>query len=73
MKERFDQMIFSYSIDGKNTFHVLAQIIDKDQIKFSQLNDPIYQFQPVGKLGQKVHYLQKRTKSKPVLVVSSDN
>ncbi len=59
--EQNDQIIFVYETEKKQEFSVLAQVLDYDRIKLSTVEDRLSEFQPVGKLGERVFHLQKRT------------
>ncbi len=62
------QFIFSYSVDNNRSYSVLATVLGRDKIKLSRVEDSIHEFQPLGKLGEKVYHLQKRNQGDLKLV-----
>ena len=59
------QFMFSYIAEGNQKFNVLGTILSEDQIKLSRIAETVEGFQPLGKLGEKVYYLQKITEGEP--------
>lgn len=65
------QFIFSYVAEGNQGFSVLGTILSEDQIKLSRIAEIIEGFQPLGKLGKKVYYLQKITEGEPYMLTKA--
>lgn len=65
------QFIFSYKIDEHQSFSVLGTILSDDQIKLSRVRSQIDGFQPLGKLGEKVYYLQKIHEGEPHMLTKA--
>lgn len=65
------QFIFSYKVDKYQSFSVLGTILSDNQIKLSRVRSEIDGFQPLGKLGEKVYYLQKIHEGKPHMLTKA--
>jgi len=70
-KKSHGQYIFTFKQEGNSTQSVLVSVLDHGKIKFSQVDDSINEFQPVGKLGEKVYHLQKVNPENQKLVVQN--
>ena len=65
------QFIFSYTLDEYQTFTVLGTILANDQIKLSRTQEVVTGFQPLGKLGEKVYYLQRVSEGEPHMLTKA--
>ena len=65
------QLIFSYHMENGPQYYVLATILSNDQIKLSRVQEEIDGFQPVGKLGEKVYYLNRVTEGEPYMLTKA--
>lgn len=66
-----NQFIFTYETDGNQSFSVLGTILSNDQVKLSRVRASVNGFQPLGKLGQKVYYLQKVHEGEPYMLTKA--
>lgn len=66
-----NQFIFSYNMSGNQSFSVLGTILSNDQIKLSRTKTSLNGFQPLGKLGEKVYYLQKIHEGEPYMLTQT--
>jgi len=67
------QFLFSYNMDNGPSYHVLGAILSNDQIKLSRVREAIDGFQPVGKLGEKVYYLNRVTEGEPYMLTKASS
>ncbi len=66
-----NQFIFSYKTDASQAFSVLGTILSNDQVKLSRVKTSLNGFQPLGKLGEKVYYLQKIHEGEPHMLTKA--
>ncbi|GEM_PF-6686450 len=66
-----NQFIFTYKTDANQTFSVLGTILADDQVKLSRVKASLNGFEPLGKLGEKVYYLQKITEGEPHMLTKA--
>ncbi len=65
------QFLLSYRMKNGPRYHVLGSILSNDQIKLSRVQEAIDGFQPVGKLGEKVYYLNRVTEGEPYMLTKA--
>lgn len=66
-----NQFIFTYKTDANQSFSVLGTILSNDQVKLSRVKASLNGFEPLGKLGEKVYYLQKITEGEPQMLTKA--
>ena len=66
-----NQFLFTYTQEGNQIFTVLGTVLSNEQVKLSRTSEVVYGFQPVGKLGEKVYYLQRLTEGEPYMLTKA--
>ena len=65
------QFLFSYKEAFGPKYYVLGAILSNDMVKLSRVQEKVEEFQPVGKLGEKVYYLNRVTEGEPYMLTKA--
>lgn len=66
-----NQFLFSYKEAFGPKYYVLGTVLSNDLVKLSRVQARVTQFQPVGKLGEKVYYLNRVTEGEPYMLTKA--
>ena len=66
-----NQFLFTYTHEGQQIFTVLGTVLSNEQVKLSRTSEVVHGFQPVGKLGEKVYYLQRLSEGEPYMLTKA--
>lgn len=66
-----NQFLFSYHMEYGPKYYVLGSILSNDQVKLSRVQEAIDGFQPIGKLGERVYYLNRVTEGEPYMLTQA--